>query len=144
MITVDFRLLGGLGGPAMGRHAFVAADCEIDWKDKTTTKLVALVDTGAGRSWIDIDHAPHCLPDEIDIPARSVFGEETKHLGYMGNVVLGGTIGVLTTLVSGAIAKKHMGIHMILGLDILSHGRLEIDYPGRRVTFSVPYGNDTK
>lgn len=139
MISVDLRLVGGDGGPAMGRRAFVAADCAIIWNDQTISKLVALVDTGAGRSWIDVDLAPKCVPNEFDIPALSAFGSQTSHVGYKGNVILGGTIGVETVLVAGDLAKKHMGIAMLIGLDILCHGRLDIDYAGRRVTFSVPH-----
>jgi len=141
MISVAFRLIDGLGGPAMGARAFVAADCEVDWHDKTTSRLVALIDTGAGRSWIDADSAPSCPPNEFDIPARSAFGGATTHVGYSGNVILGnGVLAIKTNLIAGPLSKKHMGIAMLIGLDILCHGRLDIDYPGRRVTFSVPHG----
>lgn len=123
----------------MGRLAFVAADCTIAWRDQTKSKLVALVDTGAGRSWIDAEYAPKCSPDEFEIPARAAFGEQTSHVGYRGNVLLGDAISIETILVAGDLAKRHNGINMLIGLDILSHGRLDIDYAGRCVTFSVPH-----
>lgn len=82
------KLIGGLGGPLPGGYAYIAAECTLQWPHGPTTKARAIIDTGAGRSWIDSGSLPpKSVPAEQNIPAMGALGQKSTHFGYAVDIL---------------------------------------------------------